>query len=112
MVYEQATYRPAGPNSLHALRGIEHAIDLQRRGREHQHGVEAVGGCGAACATYHFNNVVGLKSKRVQCDEIWCFCYSKQANVKEAKAAPYGAGDVWTWTAVDADSKLIVWWMV
>ena len=67
---------------------------------------------GNACAIWHFNNVVNVKTKRIQCDEIWSFCYSKQANVAGAKAAPYAAGDVWTWTAVDADSKLIVSWMV
>lgn len=67
---------------------------------------------GNACAVYHFNNVVGVKAKRIQCDEIWSFCYSKQANVEGAKKAPESAGDVWTWTAVDADSKLIVSWMV
>jgi IS1 family transposase len=67
---------------------------------------------GNACAIWHFNNVVNVKAKRVQCDEIWSFCYSKQANVADAKAAPYAAGDVWTWTAVDADSKLIISWMV
>ncbi len=67
---------------------------------------------GTACAIYHFNNVVNVRAKRIQCDEIWSFCCSRRANVENAKAAPVGAGDVWTWTAVDADSKLIVSWMV
>src|SRR5579872_7002666 len=67
---------------------------------------------GNACAIYHFNNVVGVKARRIQCDEIWSFCYAKRSNVPNAKSAPQGAGDVWTWTAVDADSKLIVSWMV
>ena len=62
---------------------------------------------GNASAAYHFNNVVGVKARRIQCDEIWSFCYSKK-DVETAKAAPVGAGDVWTWTAIDADSKLIV----
>ena len=53
-----------------------------------------------------------VTSKRVQCDEIWSFCYAKAKNVPTAKAAPEGAGDVWTWTALDADSKLIVSWLV
>ena len=53
-----------------------------------------------------------LNSRRVQCDEIWSFCYSKQKNVASAKAAPVGAGDVWTWTSIDADSKLAVSWLV
>jgi IS1 family transposase len=67
---------------------------------------------GAACAAYHDANVRNLRSKRVQCDEIWAFCYAKNKNVKAAVAAPEGAGDVWTWTAIDADSKLIVSYLV
>ena len=63
---------------------------------------------GAACAKYHDEHVRGLQSKLVECDEIWSFCYAKQKNVATAKAAPEGAGDVWTWTAIDADSKLII----
>ena len=47
-------------------------------------------------------------SRRIECDEIWSFVYAKQRAVARAKAAPRGAGDAWTWTAIDADSKLIV----
>ncbi len=54
----------------------------------------------------------GVAAQRVQCDEIWSFCYAKAKNVPTAKTAPEGAGDVWTWTALDADSKLIVSWLV
>ena len=67
---------------------------------------------GEACETFHDENVRGVKAKRVQCDEIWAFCYAKQKNVATAKAAPQGAGDIWTWTALDADSKLIISWNV
>jgi IS1 family transposase len=67
---------------------------------------------GRACAIYHDEHVRGLTAKRVQVDEIWSFTYAKQKNVAEAKAAPYGAGDTWTWTAIDADSKLIISWFV
>lgn len=63
---------------------------------------------GAACAAFHDDNVRGVKAKRIQCDEIWSFTYAKQKNVAGAKAAPDGAGDTWTWTALDADTKLIV----
>ncbi len=49
-----------------------------------------------------------VKASRIQCDEIWSFCHAKQKNVADAKAAPAGAGDVWTWTALDADTKMIV----
>jgi IS1 family transposase len=48
----------------------------------------------------------------VQCDEIWSFVHAKAKNVPTAKAAPEGAGDIWTWTAFDADNKLILSWVV
>ncbi len=67
---------------------------------------------GNVCAAYHFGTVHGVKAKRVQCDEVWSFCYAKERAVPTAKAAPEGAGDVWTWTALDADSKLVVSWMI
>jgi IS1 family transposase len=67
---------------------------------------------GKVCADFHDNAVRNVKAQRVQCDEIWSFSYAKARNVREAKAAPEGAGDVWTWTAIDADSKLIVSWHV
>jgi IS1 family transposase len=67
---------------------------------------------GKACADYHDCNVCDLKSARVQVDEIWSFTYAKQKNVATAKAAPDAAGDTWTWTAIDADSKLIVSYLV
>ena len=67
---------------------------------------------GEACEAFHNEAVRNVRSKRVQCDEIWSFCYAKARNVATAKAAPEGAGDVWTWTALDADSKLIVSFLV
>ncbi len=67
---------------------------------------------GDACAIHHFNTVVGVKAKRVQCDEIWSFCYAKEKNVATAKKAPDSAGSVWTWTALDSDSKLIISYFV
>lgn len=67
---------------------------------------------GEACQAYHDEHVKGLKSKRIQCDEIWSFCYAKAKNVPIAKKAPVEAGDVWTWTTLDADSKLICNWVV
>lgn len=67
---------------------------------------------GEVCAAYHDQYVRGLQSKRVQCDEIWSFCYAKNKNVRDAKSPVDGAGDVWTWTALDADSKMIVSWCV
>ena len=67
---------------------------------------------GEACAAYHDAAVRDVPASRVQCDEIWSFCYAKAKNVARAKAAPQGAGDVWTWTAIEADSKLIISWEV
>ena len=67
---------------------------------------------GQACAEYHDRTVRDLDSRRIQCDEVWSFCYAKRKNVEYAKAAPAEAGDVWTWTGIDADSKLIVSWNV
>jgi IS1 family transposase len=67
---------------------------------------------GKACADFHEENVRGVKARRIQCDEIWSFTYAKQKNVAKAKAAPEVAGDTWTWTALEADTKLIVSWLV
>lgn len=66
---------------------------------------------GQACYAYHDQHVRGLKSKRVQCDEIWSFVGAKMKNTTEEKLAQ-GWGDVWTWTALDADSKLMVSYLV
>src|SRR5262245_11710618 len=59
---------------------------------------------GCACAEFHNDNVRGLKPARIQCDEIWGFVHCKQKQVSRAKAAPVGAGDCWTWTAIDPDT--------
>ena len=67
---------------------------------------------GTFCAALHDREVRNVKSKRVQCDEIWSFTAAKQKNVATMKNAVDGAGDTWTWTALDSDSKLIVSWLV
>src|SRR3546814_772416 len=67
---------------------------------------------GKACIAFHDEQVRNVKAQRGQVDEIWSFTYAKQKNVATAKAAPEVAGDTWTWTAIDADSKLIVFWLV
>jgi IS1 family transposase len=67
---------------------------------------------GRMCAAFHDERVRNVTAKAIQCDEIWSFSYAKNKNVKFAKSAPEAAGDVWTWTAIDADSKLIVSWHV
>lgn len=65
---------------------------------------------GAACDRFQNDALRDLPCKRIQCDEIWSFVYAKQKNVPRAKAAPQDAGDVWTWTALDADTKLVPCW--
>jgi IS1 family transposase len=67
---------------------------------------------GKACSDYQNKAFRNLTCRRIQVDEIWAFCYAKQKNVGTAKAAPDQAGDIWTWTAIDADTKLIPSWLV
>src|SRR5947199_41432 len=62
---------------------------------------------GVVCAAYHNETVRNLKSNRVQCDEIWAFVGAKQKNATDEQKAA-GWGDCWTWTALDADSKLLI----
>ncbi len=67
---------------------------------------------GPVCEAFHDEHVRGVGAKRVQCDEIWAFCYAKDKNLPERMRGMPGVGSVWTWTALDADSKLILSWMV
>jgi IS1 family transposase len=67
---------------------------------------------GDACSSYQDKVFRNLACRRLQCDEIWSFVYAKARNVADAKAAPEGAGDVWTWTAIDADTKLVPSWRI
>ena len=67
---------------------------------------------GAACARYQDEHLRNLTCRRIECDEIWSFVYAKEKNVERAKSAPEVAGDVWTWTAIDADTKLVPSWLI
>ena len=67
---------------------------------------------GYVCAMYQDVAFQNLPCRRIQVDEIWSFTYAKAKNVARAKAAPEGAGDTWTWTAIDADTKLVPCWLV
>lgn len=67
---------------------------------------------GCACAKFHNDHVRGLKPARIECDEVWSFVHCKQKRVAKAKAPVPGAGDCWTWTAIDRDSKLMISWHV
>src|SRR5436190_10316077 len=61
---------------------------------------------GGACSEYQDRVMHDLPCKRLQCDEVWSFCYAKQKNVSPEHQGEFGYGDVWTWTAIDADTKL------
>src|SRR5215831_13446488 len=65
---------------------------------------------GAACSEYLNANLVNLPCKRVQCDEIWSFVAAKDKNVPAERRDEIGVGSVWTWVAMDADTKLICAW--
>jgi IS1 family transposase len=67
---------------------------------------------GRAASDYQARALVNLPCKVLECDEIWSFCYSKQKNGPEDKKGVLGYGDVWTWIAIDADTKLVPTWLV
>jgi IS1 family transposase len=67
---------------------------------------------GEACAAFEHKALRNLPCQHIQCDEIWSFCYAKEKNVPASKKGQFGFGDVWTWTALDADTKLICSWML
>lgn len=67
---------------------------------------------GRACAEYQDVKLRNLGSTRIECDEIWSFVYAKERNVPEAHRDEFGYGDVWTWTALDVDTKLVPTWLV
>ncbi len=67
---------------------------------------------GQVCELYQRKNMVNLSCKRLQVDEIWSFCYSKQKNIPEQYQGLFGYGDVWTWVAMDAETKLVPTWLI
>lgn len=73
--------------------------------------VKLLSDIGCACADYHNRTVRNLRVRRLQCDEIWCFVGCKKKNATPEQKAE-GWGDVWTWTAIDADTKVCVSWLV
>jgi len=74
--------------------------------------IKLLADAGKACMAYHHANVRNVKAARVQVDEIWSFTYAKQKNVAGAKAGPEGAGDTWTWTAIEADTKFVISYLI
>jgi len=67
---------------------------------------------GKACAAYQDRTIRNLTCKKIQCDETWSFCYAKEKNLPEELKGKLGFGDVWTWVAIDADTKLIASYLV
>jgi IS1 family transposase len=67
---------------------------------------------GSACTQFHDTQVRYLATERVQCDEVWSYVTKKEKNVTESEKGTIGLGSVWTWTAIDADSKLLISWVV
>jgi IS1 family transposase len=67
---------------------------------------------GDVCAAFHDRTVRNLQVNRVECDEIWSFCYAKARNVPEELKGKDGVGDVWTWVGLDAETKLAISWAV
>ena len=84
-----------------SLRAITRLTDISRTTL-----LKLLEDAGQAFSEYMDRTLVNLPCKRLQLDEVWAFCYAKQKNVPTAKAAPEGAGDIWTWVALDADTKL------
>lgn len=74
--------------------------------------VKLLADVGNVCWRYQYDHLRNLNTKRIQCDEIWSFCYAKDKNVPAEHKGELGYGSVWTWTAIDADTKLILSWMV
>lgn len=67
---------------------------------------------GAACAEYQDKALRDLPCRRIQCDELWSFCYAKEKNVPEEKKGQFGYGDVWLWMALCADTKIVPCWHI
>lgn len=74
--------------------------------------LKLLAGLGSACLKYQDENLCNLNLNRIQCDEIWEFCYAKEKNVPVDKQGKFGYGDVWTFVAIDADTKLVPAWLV
>lgn len=81
------------------------------RGRQ-EHRDQALGDLGRAASEYQDGALTNLSTRRIECDEIWSFCHSKQKNVPVEYEGEFGYGDVWTWVAIDSDTKLVPTWLV
>jgi IS1 family transposase len=110
--YEQAHHIEArrGPDLLGRGNSIRSTVRITGAAKNTL--VKLLVDAGRACSEYQDRVLRNLLCKRIQVDEVWSFCYAKQRNVPTAKAAPSGAGDVWTWTAICAETKLVPSWLV
>jgi len=70
--------------------------------------VKLLADVGDACDAYHDENVRNLQCARIQCDEVWSFCYAKERNLKRELKGTEGVGDIWTWTAIDWPATTIL----
>ncbi len=109
---EQAQHGAAGTDRRLLGRGHEPSRHGAGDWRGKEHRDQAARGLGQACANYQDTALVDLPCTRVECDEIWSFCYARAKNVPVEHAGGYGYGDVWTWTATCADTKLVPSWYV
>ena len=67
---------------------------------------------GNVAAEYHDEHVRNIDAQRIECDELWAFCYAKDKNLPTTTAAPNEAGSIWTWTDIDLETKLFILWLV
>jgi IS1 family transposase len=74
--------------------------------------VKLLADMGEACIAFADEKIRNVPAKDIQVDEIWSFCYAKAKNVPASMKGTFGVGDVWTWTAIDADTKLVLSWLV
>src|SRR5438874_11982397 len=74
--------------------------------------VKLLADLGDACSDYQDATITGILAESIQADEIWAYCYAKQKNVPDEYKGTFGYGDVWTWVALDADTKLAITWLV
>ncbi|VFN06849.1 MAG: DDE domain-containing protein, partial [Candidatus Kentron sp. G] len=94
-------------DGLHPLRATARIADVSRNTVD-----KLLVDAGKACLDYQDKAFRALSCKNIQCDEIWSFVYAKDKNVPEDKKDEFGYGDVWTWTAIDSDTKLVPCWHV
>ncbi len=92
------------------VEGVSIRSTVRMTGVAHTTILRLLADAGQACAEYQDTHLRGLTCRRVQCDEVWAFCYAKEKNVPAEHLGEWGFGDVWTWVAIDADSKLVPCW--